>query len=247
MCDFIRGGRLQRAHASAALSLAALLLHAPLAHASDQWGGSIAAVSDYVSRGLSQTRGDPAFQLGSYRTIGSLWSIGGAISSVDLGDWIDASYELSANLTRTWLLGEQWTVQAGYTRYVYPGERGDYDYGEWTAALSFRNWITATAAFFPDTSIYSRGVTAWREDAVSLDLALLQPLSERWSLLAGVGYYELPDPFAAGYWFWSTGFAFSWNALQLDIVHIETDSTALRLFGRDRAGSRWSAALMWKF
>ncbi len=215
--------------------------------AGDGWGGSLAALSDYASRGLSQTRGDPAVQVGAYRQLGAGWSLGAGASSVDLGDWIDAKYELTASLTHTWTLGERWSAYASYTRYFYPGERGDYDYGEWNGSLSYRNLITATVAFFPDASIYSHGTTAWRENAMSFELAALQPVTERWSLFGGVGYYQLPDVFDAGYWFWSTGVAFSWNALQLDLVRIDTDSTAMRLFGPDRAGDRWSAALMWKF
>lgn len=211
------------------------------------WGGSVAAVSDYAARGLSQTRGDPSLQAGVYRMLPHGWSIGAAAASVDLGDWIDASYELNVNLARSWTLGERWSAQASYTRYLYPGERGDYDYGEWTGSLSYRDLVTATVAYFPDISIYSRGMTAWSAEALAIELSVLQPVSEHWSLLAGVGYYDLPDAFATGYRFWSAGLAFSWNALQLDLLHIDTDDTAERLFGPERAGSRWSAALMWKF
>lgn len=232
--------------ASSALLLVALLIWSPLP-AAERWGGSVAALSDYVTRGLSLTRGDPAVQVSAYRQFGTGWSIGGAASTVDLGDWIDATHELSATLTRSWPLGERWSAYASYTRYIYPGERGDYDYGEWNASISYRNSLTATFAFFPDTSIYSRGRTAWRENAMSFEVATLQPLNERWSWLAGVGYYELPRPFDTGYWFWSAGIAFAWNALRVDLVHIDTGSTATRLFGSERAGNRWSAALMWTF
>lgn len=214
--------------------------------AEDPWGGSVVAVSDYASRGLSLTRGDPALQAGVFRRVGA-WSLGAAASTVDLGDWVDASYELSANLTRTWALGEAWSVYAAYTRYLYPGEYGEYDYSEWTGSLSYRNLVTATLAYFPDATFASRGMPSEPDDAMSYELATLQPLTERWSFLAGLGYYELPDRFDTGYWFWSTGFAFSWNALQVDLVHIDTDSKAVQLFGSERAGNRWSAALMWKF
>lgn len=232
-------------------SRGALLLLAlfPLSAAaeSERWGGSIAALSDYVARGLSQTRGEPALQVGAYRLLGGGWSLGGAASSVDLGDSIGARYELSANLTHAWALGEHWSAYVSYTRYIYPGERSDYDYGEWSGSLSYRNLVTATFAFLPDTTIYSHGITARRANSMSIELAAFQPVTERWSILAGVGHYELPDAFDTGYWFWSAGLAFSWNALRMDLVHIDTDANALRLFGPDRAGNRWSAALMWKF
>ena len=246
MSDRSSHGPGPRTRASGAVLLVSLLTWSS-PPAADRWGGSVAALSDYVTRGLSLTRGDPAAQVSVYRQFGTGWSIGGAASTVDLGDWIDATHELSATLARSWTLGERWSAYASYTRYIYPGERGDYDYGEWTASLSYRSSFTATFALFPDASIYSRGRTAWRENAMSFELATLQPVTERWSWLAGVGYYELPRPFDTGYWFWSAGFAFAWNALRLDLVHIDTGSTATRLFGSERAGNRWSAALMWTF
>src|SRR5690606_312735 len=107
--------RLPRTRSYAALLLCALLPFGS-AMAGDGWGGSLAALSDYASRGLSQTRGDPAVQVGAYRQLGAGWSLGAGASSVDLGDWIDAKYELTASLTHTWTLGERWSAYASYTR-----------------------------------------------------------------------------------------------------------------------------------
>lgn len=235
-----------RALARAALPCIATLLHSPITAAADRWGGSIAAMSDYVSHGLSHSDAHPALQAGAYRAFGRYWSLGGSIASVDLGDWIGASYEVSANLTRTFPLGENWSIDASYARYFYPNARYDYDYGEWSIALSYRDWLRATAALYPDSADYLQSAAVWHEGASALDIALLQPINERWSWLAGLGYHD-PSNAAHGYWFWSAGLVFSWSALQLDILHIDTDDTAVRLFGSERAGSRLSAALTWKF
>jgi uncharacterized protein (TIGR02001 family) len=216
------------------------------AHASDHWGGSVAAVSDYTYRGISQTRGAAALQAGAYRAFGEDWSFGVWVSSVDLG-WIDASYELDATLTRSWLLGEHWSAQVSYTHYFYPRERRDYDYDELAASLTYRDRITATVALIPNASLYGQGAMAWKKRAASYELAMLQPLGERWSFIAGAGHYDLHEAFRTGYWFWSTGFAFTWQAVQLELVRIDTDDAAVRLFGYQRAGSRWSAGLTWKF
>src|SRR5690606_38869666 len=246
MCTAMRRTTFTRTFVGGTLSLLAWLLTSVSCHAQD-WGGSIAAVSDYVTRGLSQTRGDPSLQAGVHRTFPHGWSLGAGAATVDLGDWIDANYELNLNVARTWTLGERWSAQLSYTRYIYPDERGDHDYGELAGSLSYHDLLTATIAYFPHVSVYSRVTTAWSAEALAIELSALQPVSERWSLLGGMGYYELPDPFRKGYLFWSLGLAFSWNALQLDLLRIDTDRTARQLFGTDRAGSRWSAALMWKF
>src|SRR5262245_57859430 len=55
--------------------------------AEDRWSGQIAATSDYVFRGVSQTDGHPAVQ-GSlaYRTLSGFY-IGAWASSLDKNDW----------------------------------------------------------------------------------------------------------------------------------------------------------------
>jgi len=233
---------------SARLACIALAFAASAAaRAGDLWGGSIGAVSDYVYRGISQTRGKPALQLGVYRDLGSGWSIGAWSSPVDYGERIDASYELDLSLTRSWLLANQWSARVAYTHYFYPGERGDYDYDEWVASLTYRDRLTATVAVSPNRSLYAYRHTAWRELATSYELAAVQPLSARWSITGGAGYYDLRELFGTGYWFWSFGLVFAWEGLQLDILHIATDSTAEHLFGEEQAGRRFSASVVWRF
>ena len=210
-------------------------------------GGSLTVVSDSVYRGLSQTRGQLAIQVGAYGQFAQYWSIGAALSSVDLGDWIDASYEISASLNRDVLISDHWSARASYVYYSYPEDRGEYDYEEWIATLTYRDRISATIAYSPNASIYSYGRTTSRKSATSYELSALHPISERWSAVAGLGYYDLSEAFDTGYRFWSAGLLFSINSLQLDLLRIDTDSTALRLFGSERAGGRWSAAIMWKF
>lgn len=229
-----------------ALCLAAYLLGPP-AYGGERWGGSIAAVSDYAYRGISQTRGAPALQLGLHRELGSGWSIGGWGSNVDFGRWSRATYELNGTLTRVWTPAEDWLAQVTYTHYFYTDERSDYDYDELIASLSYRQRVRATVAWSPNVSLYSRGATAWEKPASSYELTLLQPMGPRWSLTAGAGHYDLSELFDDGYWYWSAGLAFAWESLQIDIVHIGTDDTARRLFDDDSAGSRLSAGLTWKF
>ena len=58
--------------------------------------GSLALLSDSVYRGLSQTQGSPALHAGAYHELGNQWSLGVALSTIDLGTWVDAS------ATATW-------------------------------------------------------------------------------------------------------------------------------------------------
>jgi uncharacterized protein (TIGR02001 family) len=247
----IESKRIAALYACAAIACSS----AAAARAEDTWGGTVAAVSDYVYRGISQTRGAPTFQIGAYKQFGDRWSAGIWGSAVDFGDWVDATYEINATLVRAWPLGERWFAQTSYTRHIYLGDRSgyaehydhddDYDYDEWLASLTYRGRLTATIAFSP--SSYRVGMTDGRTDSISYELTLLQPLSAFWSLTAGAGHLDLREPVGSGYWFWSAGFAFSWESLHLEVLRIDTDSGAERLFGKERASGRWTAALMWNF
>ncbi len=102
----------------------------------------------------------------------------------------------------------------------------------------------ASIAWSPNTSKHTYWGFISEKRALAYELSLLQPLDPNWSLCAGVGYYDLRDLVDTGYWYWSTGIAFTWQGMQIDLLHIDTDATATRLFESD---SRWTAALTWRF
>ena len=228
------------------LAAAAIALPGPV-FSSDVSSGSLVVLSDSIYRGISQTRGNPAVQAGFYRELTRGWSLGAALSTVTLGTSMDTGFELSGSLTRAWHIGESWSASASCVYYLHPKEQEEHDYTEWVASLTYRDRLTATVAYSPEMPVYGNAYTAWREPAVSYELSALHPLSARWSAIAGVGYHDLHEAVSEGYRFFSAGVLFSWDSLQVDLLRIDTDSTALRLFGPERAGGRWSAGLTWKF
>jgi uncharacterized protein (TIGR02001 family) len=243
-----------RKRIAAAYACAAIACGSPAAaHADDTWGGNLAAVSDYVYRGISQTRGAPTLQIGAYKQFGDRWSAGIWGSNVDFGDWDAATYEINATLVRAWPLAERWVAQTSYTRHIYVGERSGYgqhyddDYDEWLASLTYRDRMTATIGFSPGFSPYGADMATGRTDAISYELTLLQPFGELWSFTAGAGHLDLRESLGTGYWFWSTGVALSWQSLQIEVLRIDTDARAERLFGEERSRGRWTASLMWNF
>lgn len=229
------------------LSTISLLLVHP-AGARDDLGGSIAVTTDYIYRGISQTRGNPAIQGGIQLQSPAGWSVGVWSSSVDFGSRFSPSHEIDLHAARSWSLGPDWSAQLGLTHYEYPDDRGaSYDYDELLASLSFQQRITASVSWSPNLSRFAAGTLARKRRALSYEVTLLQPLSAHWSLCAGAGHYDLRDLFGTGYWFWNAGVTFNWDALQIDLSRIDTDTTAERLFGYQASGSRWTAALTWRF
>jgi len=229
--------------------LIATLAYAPAAGAGDVWGGSLGVTTDYLFRGISQTRGAPAVQGGLHARLPGDWILGVWSSTVDPNPGPGASLEIDLHAAKLWTINEDWSAKLAATHYIYPNDtwRLRYDYDELTASVAYQSRIVATASWSPNTSRRSGSETASHRHAASYELAMLQPVADNWSLAAGVGYYDLHDLFGTGYWYWNAGFTWSIGALQLDLSHINTDHTAAHLFGYDLAGSNWSAAVTWRF
>lgn len=216
--------------------------------AADSWGGSVAITTDYIYRGISQTGEQPAAQAGVRFQSSSGWNAGMWGSSVDFPTSSGNAYEVDLHAGYAWSLSPDWSAQIGAVHYAYLNDGGaGYDYDELTVSISFEQRVTASVAWSPNTSRHNGWQYVAEKQAVAYELSLLQPLHPRWSVCAGVGYYELHDLLDAGYWFWSTGLAFTWAGMQVDVLHIDTDSTGTRLFWRQGSGSRWTAALSWRF
>ena len=127
--------------------LAAAVFAAPAAQALD-FSGSAALTSDYVFRGISQTQGNAAPQLGARLVLdsgfyGALWG-----SSVDYGDAAgsDAEVDLVAGWNRTF--AGRWNLDVNLTRFTYPGTRAplNLDYNEVIATLARAADIPAQAS-----------------------------------------------------------------------------------------------------
>jgi len=228
----------------------AALVHAPSAGAADNnWGGSLGVTTDYLYRGLSQTRGTPAVQGGLHMRLPEGWVAGVWSSSVDFNPGKGASVEIDLHAGKLWTLGQDWSAKLGATHYMYPndGWRRSYDYDELSASLSYQSRLVASATWSPNTSRYSNGAFVWNRHATSYELSMLQPVSRSWSVGAGLGYYDLTDLLGTGYWYWNAGLTYAIGNLQVDLSHINTDRTATRLFGYEVAGSNWSGAVTWRF
>jgi uncharacterized protein (TIGR02001 family) len=207
--------------------------------------GSVALTTDYLYRGISQTDDQPAAQAGVQFHSSNGWNAGMWASSVDFQNGGNLAYELDLLAGYSWQLSPDWSTQLGYVHYAYLNDDDSgYDYDEVSASVSYQQRATASVSWSPNTSKHTYWGLVSDKQALAYELSLLQPLHPRWSLYAGVGYYDLRDLVDTGYWYWSTGVAFTWQGMQVDLLHIDTDSTAQRLFD---SSSRWTAALTWRF
>lgn len=232
------------------LLLGAALSTAPMAgHADGVLGGLVAGTTDYVFRGLSQTRGGPAIQAGVHYRMDSGWFAGIWGSTVDLNRGAGSTLELDAFAGRDWQLGEAWSARMTAVHYAYPNDTPylRYDYDELIGSVAYRDRLVASVAWSPNTSRYSSYGVAENRTAYTFDLVGRLGLRGPFAAVGGVGYYDLEDLFGSGYTYWSAGLACTLDHLHIDVAFYGTSGTATELFGSEVAGDRWSLTAAWRF
>ena len=212
-------------------------------------GGHVAATTDYVFRGMSQTRGAPALQGDFHYEWASGWFLGAWTSTVDLNPGPGPTLELNAYAGRSWPVSPAWAARITAVHYGYPGDMPalSYDYDELAGSLSFRDRLVASIAWSPNTSRYSGYGAAHDGTALSYDLVGQWPLWAGLSAVGGAGYYDLEDLFGTGYGYWSLGLTWAIRRLQFELGYFSTADRATELFGPETTGQRWSLTASWRF
>ena len=224
------------------------VLPVPLQAVAGEFGGSVAATTDYVYRGVSQSNGQAAMQADVHYRGTSRWVIGAWASTVDFDRPDSGSIELDVYAGRDWNLSPDWDARLGITHYFYPGDDSptSYEYDEVTGSLTWQSRISATIAWSPNTTRRVGNWSATGEPAVSYELTASQPLPGRLSAAVGIGYYDLPDVLRADYQFWNVGLNFAIGRAQLGVMYVATDGVAVRAF-KYRAVNGVSGSLAWQF
>lgn len=212
-------------------------------------GGLVAGTTDYVFRGISQTRGGPAAQGGlHYQTDGG-WFIGAWASSVNPDYGSGNTVEINLFGGHGWQLGSAWNARVTYVHYMYTDSPPylDYDYDELIGSIGYRDMLVASVSWSPNTSRYSGYEVARDRTAYSFDLVGRVGLHGPVAVVGSIGYYDLHDLFGTGYTYGSLGLACSFEHLELDAAYYSTSARAKELFGSEVAGSRWSLTAAWRF
>ncbi|HET9694131.1 MAG TPA: TorF family putative porin [Steroidobacteraceae bacterium] len=219
--------------------------------AEGDFAGHVAATTDYVFRGVSQTRGAPALQADVHYEANGGWFAGLWFSTVDLNPGSGATQEFNvyAGLTRP--MATHWDCRLVAVAYVYPNDdpRLSYDYAEVVASIGWLDRVVASIAWSPNTSRYARsyGGIAADEQALSYEIVARWPLVEALSATASAGYYDLSDLFGSGYGYGGAGLSYERAAWQLDLGWYVAADYAEELFGPEVADARWSLTAAWKF
>jgi uncharacterized protein (TIGR02001 family) len=212
---------------------------APLAGAVD-FSGTATLTSDYVFRGISQTQGDAAPQLGGKVAFDSGFYGAAWASTVDYGDAVgsDAEVDLVAGWNRTF--AERWNLDVNLTRFTYPGTREplNLNYNEviTTLTLDQRWWLMLG---------WSENALASGERGIYVEAGAKFPITEALRLETVAAHYHL-DAYGDSYSRAQLSAIYTIGSVDLRASGHWTTDTAKRIFP-GVAGSRFEAAVAWNF
>ncbi|KAF1685466.1 hypothetical protein B1992_12030 [Pseudoxanthomonas broegbernensis] len=211
----------------AALAIALLALpFASLAQEADEAASpltwSVAAVSDYVWRGASQSDENPTAQAGLTYTSSSGVYAGVWGSGVDFGPGdpdLEVDYFVGYNVD----LSESVNFDVLLNRYSYPGA-ADLNFNELAATAAFAETYRLTVAYSNDfggsdtDAWYFAGGASWG-------------LPNDFSLDAGVGYSKFDSAYSDNYVDWNIGVSKSWGLFTAALGYHGVDGNGRDIFG----------------
>ena len=146
---------------------------------------NIGATSNYLWRGVSQTQDAVAVQGGVDYEHDSGFYLGSWASNVDFSD--DTSYELDFYTGYAGTIGEEFGYDIGYLYYAYPDSDSNIDFGELSAAVSWK-WFTLSYSHVVNAGSDVASEPLDNKDMGYLDASVSIPLSDTLSIAAHYGY-----------------------------------------------------------
>jgi uncharacterized protein (TIGR02001 family) len=197
--------------------------------------GYAVLTTDYVWRGVSQSDGDPAVQLGgdvSFRS-GVFAGIWGSTIDIDNGEGRLRDTEVTYYLGYRFDVARNWILGVTGIAYTYPGQKGavDYDYEEIMLSANFDDRLWFEYAYSPD--LYHTGF-----DSHNVEVFAEFPAGNHLVVGAGAGYYDVSNFVGDGYAYWEAGITWPINRFAIDLRYHDTSRWVPVISTPDRADSR---------
>jgi uncharacterized protein (TIGR02001 family) len=231
------------------MELVGFLIAPTLASATDVWGGSVGATSDYLVRGVSRSDDQAAVQADVHFLAASGFVAGLFASTARINPTQGTDGELSGFVGYAWTSDTQWHGKLLASHYAYRGRAHDssYDYDELSVDAAYQDWLDVGVMYAPDYARYVpyRGLV--RASLTAVDVNLQRPVYRKLLATGGVGYSYQEGPGAAGYVYWSVGVACDLAPVSLGVAYVDTSAAAKSLFYDAAARGRWVATVIWRF
>ena len=198
----------------------------------ERWDGfhgfssNVDLVSNYVSKGVSQTEDNPAVQLSVDYAFNNGWYAGTWVSNVDYvprGDEEDgADFEVDLYLGYSFEPLANLALDINYTRYEYPGIEQvletDFDYGEWIFGANISEQWGLKVGYSND-QVASGEAGIWYEGTADFKLV------EQLTLNIEVGHYDR-SLFGNSYNWWGAKLTYDVGDFSVGVKATQTSSAA---------------------
>jgi uncharacterized protein (TIGR02001 family) len=211
--------------------------------------GSVGGTSDFVFRGLSLTRGKPAAQASLDVEFPREFYIGAFIATADPNRGPSPIVEMDMWAGRYWRVSENFSGDLRLSQYTYPDDprRVSYNRTEVTGTLGYRNHVFAAAIYSPNTKAIGSSAGYAEGDTWALEISGRLPLSERLSLSAGVGHYDLREIYHDTYNYWNITLTANLAPFELQLAYLGVDADIDEHFDPDSVGDRVALTALWRF
>lgn len=185
--------------------------------------GSVALTTDYVFRGISQTREDPAVQAAIDFTQGRFY-LGVWGSNVDFGSDAQMELDVCGGLTGGQSDGLNWDL--GLIYYAYPSE-SDLDFLEVYGGIGYK--IFSAKLSYSDDFAATGGAGQYLEAGVDI------PFGKSFTLIGHVGWSLFDDEVGLqDYMDYKAGFQLKTAQLTWELAYWTTDEKQLAQLDDDR-------------
>jgi len=212
--------------------------------AAAEYSGYLTLTTDYVWRGVTQSDGDPAAQLGGevrFRSglYAGLW---GSTTDINNGGDRQRDAEFDYYLGYTFDLGGRWALGATAVVYTYPGQSApiDYDYEEYGVSVNYDDRVWLEYA-------YSPGFYGFDIESHNVELIAEMAAGQHLVVSGGVGYYDFSAPLEDAYAYWNLGLIWPVNRFSFDLRYHDTSDSVFLVSTPDRADSRFALGLSVSF
>ncbi len=211
--------------------------------------GLVGLTTDYVFRGRSQTRGEPASQAGiGYEhpsgVFGGVWA-----SRTDFASRWDHELEIDYVVGFGRDLRGDWRGEVTLRRYTYPRSPDPigYDYTEVGGTLQYRDLLTLGVAYSPGWSGYTTLGAVRSDRLLATEVGLQYPLPHGFSATGGLGRLDIAGRWGGTSLYWNAGIAWQIGRFTVDLGYYDTDRRARRLYGRSSVRGDVVAGVVYQF
>ena len=213
------------------------------------FSGSIGGTSDFVFRGLSLTRGNPAAQASLDVEFPHEFYVGAFVSTADPKPGLSPDLEMDLWAGRYWRLSDNFSGDLRVSQYTYPDDPrlASYNRTEFTATLGLHDRFFLAAIYSPNTEGIGSSAGYYEGNAWAVELSGRQPINERLSISAGIGHYGLDEIYHDSYNYWNVTLIASFKPFEFQFAYLGVDDNVADHFDPDSVGDRFAVTALWRF